>query len=80
MRTVVRWVWNTLTELERSGHDPGTITALRVILLEHQPSGRTGRCRTCRRRSWRCLWRRRRFPCAVWFTIQLSLQGLFTGV
>ncbi len=79
VRTVVRWVWDTLTELERVGHDPGAIGALRAVLLDHQPLTRAGRCRACRRHSRRRLWRRRAFPCGVWMTIHFELQGLFTG-
>ncbi len=71
----VHWVWTTLTELERANHHPGALGALRSILLDHQPLTRTGRCRTCRRFSWR----RRPFPCAVWMTIHFKLQGLFNG-
>lgn len=78
-RRLVRSVWNKLTELERTGHDPDAVATLRFLLSDHQPPTRTGRCRTCRRHTWRCLWRRRRFPCGVWFTIDLGLQGLFTG-
>ncbi|MGH3984797.1 MAG: hypothetical protein ACRDST_19460 [Pseudonocardiaceae bacterium] len=65
VRTVVCWVWDTLTELERVGYDPGALGVLRAVLLDHQPPTRTGRCRACRRFSWRRLWRRRTFPCGV---------------
>lgn len=67
-RTMVRSVWNTLTELEQAGHHPGVITALRRVLTHHQPTP-AGRCRTCRR--WR--WRRRRFPCIVWHQVHSAL-------
>lgn len=79
VRTVVRWVWDTLTELERVGHDPGALGALRVVLLEHQPPTRAGRCPACRRFGWRRMWRRRTFPCGVWMTIHFELLGLFSG-
>lgn len=79
VRTVVRWVWTRLTELERAGHDPGALGALRAVLLDHQPPTRAGRCRACRRFSWRLLWRRCPFPCGVWMTIHVELQGLFSG-
>ncbi|MGH3814413.1 MAG: hypothetical protein ACRDUV_18495 [Pseudonocardiaceae bacterium] len=77
-RMVVRWVWDTLTELERAGHDPGALAALRAILLAHQPSTRAGRCRACPRSSWRRLWRRPAFPCGVWTSTHFQLQGFFS--
>ncbi|MBV8539370.1 MAG: hypothetical protein JO364_13145 [Pseudonocardiales bacterium] len=64
-REFVRWVWDELAELERAGYHLGAIDALRSVLLDHQPATRAGRCRTCRRFTWR----RRRFPCAVWFQV-----------
>jgi hypothetical protein len=68
-RTVIRSMWSTFTELERvPGQDPGVIVALRFILIDHQPLTRTGRCRTCPR-----------FPCRVWFTLDLGMQGLVTS-
>ncbi|MGH3992546.1 MAG: hypothetical protein ACRDSN_08775, partial [Pseudonocardiaceae bacterium] len=56
-RDLVRSVWDTLTELERAGQQPGLIAALRSVLTHHQPTP-AGRCHTCRR-----AWRRRPFPC-----------------
>jgi hypothetical protein len=56
-RRFVGSVWGKLTELQRSGHYPGAIDALRRILIQHQPT-RAGRCRTCRRVAGR----RRPFP------------------
>lgn len=79
VRRVVHSVWATLTELEQATHHPGALNALRSILTDHQPTSRTGRCRACRRLSWRHLWRRRPFPCGVWMTTHLELQGLFNG-
>jgi hypothetical protein len=73
-RRFVRSVWDTLTELERSGHYPGVIVTLRRVLTAHQPT-QAGRCRTCRRKAWR----RRPFPCAVWCQIRLDLLGLLAG-
>ncbi len=70
-RALVDSVWNTLTELERAGQHPGPIAALRRVLTHHQPTS-TGRCRTCRRVTWR-----RRFPCIVWYQIQGELLGIF---
>lgn len=67
--TMVRSVWDILADLEQAGHHPGLITALRRILIHHQPTP-TGRCRTCRR--WRG--RRRRFPCIVWHQIHTALR------
>ena len=73
-RRFVRSVWDTLTELERSGQYPGAIDALRRVLTQHQPTA-TGRCRTCRRVTWR----RPAFPCTVWHQIRFDLLGLFAG-
>jgi hypothetical protein len=72
VRKFAHSVWDRLTELERAGHRPGTIDALRQVLADHGPSS-TGRCRACRRRKWR----RRRFPCIVWHKIGGELLGLF---
>ncbi|MGH3810362.1 MAG: hypothetical protein ACRDRU_27825 [Pseudonocardiaceae bacterium] len=72
----VRSVWDKLTELEQAGHHPDPIAALRSVLAAHQ-STRAGRCRTCRRGTWRHLWRRRPFPCIVWHQTRLKLFGVF---
>lgn len=77
-REVVSSVWTTLTALERSGQHPGTLAALRFVLIHHQPPTRTGCCPTCRRQSWRQLWRRRRFPCVIWRQIRGELLGHLT--
>ncbi len=69
-RVLVESVWDTLTELERAGHHAGAIAALRFVLIHHEPT-RAGRCRACRRVSWR----RRRFPCPVWRQIRGELLG-----
>lgn len=73
-RRFVGSVWDKLTELERAGHYPGAINALRRVLICHQPTP-TGRCRACRH--WTS--RRRSFPCIVWHQIRNELLGLFTG-
>jgi hypothetical protein len=73
-RVVVESVWDTLAELERAGHHPGLLAAVRFVLVHHEPT-RLGRCRACRRVSWRGLWRRRRFPCVVWRQIRGELLG-----
>lgn len=70
-REVVSSVWTTLTELEQDGQHPGTLDALRFVLIHHQPPTRTGYCPTCRRHSWR----RRRFPCVIWRQIRGELLG-----
>jgi hypothetical protein len=36
-RELVGSVWDTLTDLERAGHHPRTIAALRFVLVHHQP-------------------------------------------
>lgn len=77
-REMVSSVWTTLTELERAGQHAGAIAALRFVLIHHQPPTRTGRCPTCRRFTWRHLWRRRPFPCAVWRQIRGELLGHLT--
>lgn len=64
-----------LTELEQAGQHPGTLAALRFVLIHHQPSTCTGFCPTCRRHSWRQRWRRRRFSCVVWRQIRGELLG-----
>ncbi|MGH3973691.1 MAG: hypothetical protein ACRDS9_10250, partial [Pseudonocardiaceae bacterium] len=61
-------VWDKLSELERAGHYPGAIDALRRVLIYHQPTP-PGRCRT--RRHWTS--RRRPFPCVVWHQIRNDL-------
>jgi hypothetical protein len=73
-RRFVRSVWDKLTELERSGQYPGALDALRRVLIQHQPTS-AGRCRTCRRVTWR----RPAFPCTVWHQIRFDLLGLFAG-
>lgn len=73
-RLVIDSVWNTLAELERAGHHPRLLAAVRFVLVHHEPST-AGRCRACRRVSWRGLWRRRRFPCVVWRQIRGELLG-----
>ncbi len=73
-RDLVRSVWDTLTELERAGHDPGAIDALRRVLTHHQPTS-AGRCHTCRR------WTSRHppFPCVVWHQIRGELLDQFAS-
>jgi hypothetical protein len=73
-RLVVDSVWDTLTELEAAGHDQRLLAAVRFVLVHHEPTA-AGRCRTCRRGSWRSLWCRRRFPCMVWRQIRGELLG-----
>ncbi|HKR51660.1 MAG TPA: hypothetical protein VJT72_19170 [Pseudonocardiaceae bacterium] len=60
-RALVDSVWGTLAELQRAGHPPRLLAALRFVLIHHQPTA-AGRCRACRRVGWRGLWRPRRFP------------------
>jgi hypothetical protein len=74
---VVESVWDTLAELEAAGHCPRLVAAVRFVLIHHEPT-RAGRCRACRRESWRRLWRRRRFPCVVWRQIRGELLGHLT--
>ena len=73
-RALVDSVWNTLTEQETAGDPVRLVAALRFVLTHHQPTP-AGRCRACRRMSWRGLWRRRRFPCLVWRQIRGELLG-----
>ncbi|MGH3511424.1 MAG: hypothetical protein ACRDRB_04020 [Pseudonocardiaceae bacterium] len=75
---VVNSVCITLTQLARTSHHPGTLAALRFVLISHQPPTRTGRCPTCPRLSWHQLWRRRPFPCPVWRQIRGELSGHLT--
>ncbi|MGH3899179.1 MAG: hypothetical protein ACRDTA_13250 [Pseudonocardiaceae bacterium] len=77
-REVICSVWTALTALEQAGQHPGALAALRFVLIHHQPPTRTGHCPTCRRRSWRQLWRRRPFPCVVWRQIRGELLGHLT--
>ncbi|MGH3709120.1 MAG: hypothetical protein ACRDRQ_13695 [Pseudonocardiaceae bacterium] len=77
-RTVVRSVWDKLAELERAGHHPDPIAALRSMLTAHQPTS-AGRCRTCRRSTWRRGWRRRAFPCTVWHQARCQLLGVLAN-
>ncbi len=72
--TVVTSVCDTLTELETAGHHPRLIAGLRFVLVHHAPT-RALCCRACRRKGWRSLWRRRRFPCVVWHQIRGELLG-----
>ncbi|MGH3899337.1 MAG: hypothetical protein ACRDTA_14065 [Pseudonocardiaceae bacterium] len=71
-RDLVRSVWDTLAEVERSGRCSGAIAALRRVLTQHQPTSK-GRRRTCRR------WTSRRppFPCIVWHQTRVELLGQF---
>ncbi|MGH3870301.1 MAG: hypothetical protein ACRDSR_02095 [Pseudonocardiaceae bacterium] len=73
-RELVGSVWDRLAELERTGHDFGAIAALRSVVVHHQPTS-AGRCRTCRRGTWRRLWRRRLFPCVAWVQIHFELRS-----
>ena len=76
-RVLVESVWEALAELERAGHHSSPLAALRFVLAHHQPTT-AGRCRACRRVSWRGLWRRRRFPCFVWRQVRGELLGHLT--
>lgn len=73
-RELVCSVSDRLAELERAGHDPGAIAALRSILMHHQPTS-AGRCPTCRRGTWRHLWRHRPFPCVAWMQVHFELRS-----
>ena len=73
-RQVVNSVWETLAEVNDV---PRLRAALRFVLIHHEPTP-AGRCRACRRMSWRSLWRRRRFPCVVWRQIRGELLGHLT--
>lgn len=75
-RKLVRSVWGKLAELERAERYSDSIAALRVVLVHHQPSTAAGRCRTCRRFTWRHLWRRPPFPCIVWHQVRGELLGV----
>lgn len=75
-RKLVGSVWDTLTDLERAGHHPGAMAALRFVLVHHQPPTRAGRCPHCRF-TWRRLWYRRPWPCVVWRQIHCELLGPF---
>lgn len=77
-RDLVESVWARLDTLERDGHDPGTVAALRFVLEHHQPTS-TGRCRACRPGGCQHLWRRRPWPCTVWMQIHYELVGSFAG-
>lgn len=68
---LVRQVWSRLAELERAGHDPGALAALRYELARHQPT-RRGTCRACGRRPWPVM-RRRRWPCVTWIGVRTEL-------
>jgi hypothetical protein len=85
--TTVRWldglprhgnpvgaVWNRLAELEDAGQDHRLITALRTVLVRHQPP-RYGRCPACPRATWRKLWRHPPWPCVVWGRVHFALLG-----
>jgi hypothetical protein len=71
-RRIVREVWAALDEENRAGHDT---TALRKLLLEHQPTFFRNRCSGCRRRIGR---RPIHFPCIVWHQARITL-GLLPG-
>ena len=73
-RRPVNSVLDKLTELDRAGHCPGAIDALRRVLDPHQPTA-AGRCRTCARTRGR----RRPFPCLVWHQIHLGLLGVLAS-
>ncbi len=76
----VRAIWDEIADLERAVNHPDILATVRYLLFEHQILTRAGRCCGCRRRhgSWRQLWRRS-FPCEMWYTVHLGLQGFFTG-
>jgi hypothetical protein len=78
-RELIGSVWDKLAELERAGHHTGAVAALRFVLIHHQPPSPAGRCRTCRRFTWRRLWCRRPFPCVVWRQVHGELLGPLTG-
>lgn len=73
-RELVRSVWDRLAELERAGHDLGAIAVLRSVLVRHQPTS-AGRCPTCRRGTWRHLWRHTPFPCVAWMQVHIELRS-----
>jgi hypothetical protein len=68
-RWIVREVWDALDEYDRDGRDT---TALRKLLLEHQPTLLffRGRCSGCRRRIGSCPVY---FPCSVWHQASVTL-------
>ncbi|MGH3698056.1 MAG: hypothetical protein ACRDQY_01020 [Pseudonocardiaceae bacterium] len=70
VRKFARSVWDEITELERAGHRPATITRWRRVLADHGPTP-SGRCRACR--PWR--WRSSPFPCIVWHEIRSQLPS-----
>jgi hypothetical protein len=72
----VRSVWDALTE---SAERPDLVATPRAILIDHHFLTRTGRCHACRH-NWRRGWtvKRRHFPCKIWYTVELGLQGFFT--
>jgi hypothetical protein len=69
----VRSVWAALTE---SAERPDLVATLRAILIDHHFLTRTGRCHACRG-NWRRgrTFSRRHFPCKIWYTVELGLQG-----
>jgi hypothetical protein len=74
----VRSVWDALTD---SAERPDLVATLRTILIDHNFLTRTGRCHACRH-TWQRGWtlKRHHFPCKVWYTVELGLQGFFTRV
>lgn len=42
-------VWTMIIALEREGHHPGTLAALRFVPIHRQPPTQTGCCPPCRR-------------------------------
>jgi hypothetical protein len=72
----LRAVWEGLTD---SAERPDLVATLRAILIDHHVLTRTGRCHACRG-TWRRGWafKRRHFPCTVWYTVEGGLQGFFT--
>ncbi|MGH3857578.1 MAG: hypothetical protein ACRDR6_29640 [Pseudonocardiaceae bacterium] len=69
-RRFAHLVWDEITEMERAGHRPATITRWRQVLAEHRPTS-AGRCRACPGRRWR----RPRFPCIAWHEIRSELPS-----
>jgi hypothetical protein len=72
----VRSVWDALTD---SAERPDLVATLRAILIDHNVLTRTRRCHACRH-NWRHGWifKRRHFPCTVWYTVEWGLQGFST--